>query len=82
MNFGASAWDTLGLYLGLCQTKIDEIKRENADNCQQCLKKTIGAWLKCQDKVQEATVQGLIKAVKSTGENAAADELHKKFNVK
>lgn len=81
MQFGASTWDMLGLHLGLHQTTLNEIKRENAGNCKQCLKETIGAWLKCQDDVQEATAQGLIKAVESTGDRAAANKLHKKYNI-
>ena len=82
MQFGANTWDTLGLHLGLLQTTLNEIKRDNTGNCKQCLKETIIAWLKCQDNVQEATLQGLIKAVEFTKDSAAANKLYKKFNVK
>lgn len=83
VHFGAAKWNDLGLSLGIYQTKLNAIKYERGDS-NSYLRETIELWLQCQDKVNEkggATWENLIKAVESTGDNAAADRLREKLNL-
>lgn len=83
VHFGAAKWNVLGLSLGIYQTNLDVVKDERG-NSKLYLRKTIELWLQCQDKVKKkggATWENLIKAVESTGDNAAANRLRQKLNL-
>ena len=72
--FGAVRWMDLGLSLGLYMTTLDVIGRTNGDS-NTYLRETLAMWLKKVDKVRGTTWDDLIRAVRSTGDNAAADRI-------
>ena len=72
--FGAVKWTDLGLSLGLYVTTLDPIGLTNGD-ANTYLQKTLKEWLKKVDKVTGTTWDDLIRAVRSTGDNAAADRI-------
>lgn len=81
--FGAISWKDLGLALGLYINTLDIIEREKGD-CNDYLQKTIQKWLKNADNVKGLTWQILVEAVRSTGDNAAAQRIPgilKKHNI-
>ena len=74
--FGATNWQDLGLSLGLYMTTLNVISRTNsAHDANDYLKLTIQKWLEKKDGVKGTTWQILIDAVKSTGDNAAAQRI-------
>ena len=77
VQFGASTWKELGLFLGLYHPKLEIIKEKDD---KACLQKIIGLWLECQDGVNEKggpTWLTLIQGIETTGNKAAAERLDK-----
>uniref|UniRef100_A0A1X7V243 Death domain-containing protein n=1 Tax=Amphimedon queenslandica TaxID=400682 RepID=A0A1X7V243_AMPQE len=72
--FGPVEWRSLGLSLGLYIQTLDVIGRTNGDS-NDYLEQTVKKWLQKKDKVTGTTWDDLIRAVKSTGENAAAEKI-------
>ena len=72
--FGAVNWQSLGLKLGLYMPTLNVISR-TIGNADDHLMQTIQKWLEKQDGVRGTTWQILIDAVKSTGDNAAAQRM-------
>ena len=72
--FGAVKWTDLGLSLGLFVTTLDTIGLTNGD-ANTYLQKALKGWLKKEDKVRGTTWNDLIRAVRSTGDNAAAERI-------
>ena len=74
--FGAVKWQDLGLSLGLYMPTLNVISHTNsAHDANDYLKLTIQKWLEKKDGVRGTTWQILIDAVKSTGDNAAAERM-------
>ena len=72
--FGAVKWTDLGLSLGLYMPTLNIIGQTIGD-ANTYLRKTLEEWLKKEDKVAGTTWNDLIRAVRSTGDNAAADRM-------
>ena len=72
--FGPAQWRSLGLSLGLIVSTLDVIGRTNG-NANDYLEQTIQHWLMGEDQVTGKTWQILKEAVKSTGDNAAAERI-------
>ena len=72
--FGAVRWTDLGLSLGLYMPTLNVIGQGNGD-ANTHLRKTLEKWLEKEDKVRGTTWDDLIRAVRSTGDNAAADRM-------
>lgn len=72
--FGPVHWEQLGLALGIYINTLNVIGRERGDSTDH-LRKTLQQWLTKVDKVKDTTWPTLIKAVRSTGDNAAADRI-------
>ena len=72
--FGPVHWADLGLSLGLYMRTLNLIGRANGD-ANDYLKLTLQYWLEKKDKVTGTTWHDLIRAVKSTGDNAAAERI-------
>ena len=72
--FGAVRWTDLGLSLGLYMPTLNVIGQGNGD-ANTYLRKTLEKWLEKEDKVTGTTWDDLIRAVRSTGDNAAADRM-------
>ena len=72
--FNAVCWADLGLSLGLYMQTLNVIGQENGD-ANSYLQKTLEKWLEKEDKVTGTTWNYLIRAVRSTGDNAAADRI-------
>ena len=75
VQFSASRWVDLGLELGLYQPTLDGI---SGSDDKECLRKTIGLWLECQDGVKDQggpTQDNLAQSVKNTGNSAAGKKL-------
>uniref|UniRef100_A0A1X7U9I0 Death domain-containing protein n=1 Tax=Amphimedon queenslandica TaxID=400682 RepID=A0A1X7U9I0_AMPQE len=72
--FGPVSWQKLGLDLGIYITNLNVIEREKGDSTEH-LRKTLQQWLNKVDKVRDTRWPTLIKAVRSTGDNAAADRM-------
>lgn len=86
--FSSTHWMELGLDLGLHIHNLNVIEAQKGD-CKTYLRKCIEAWLSQEDKVMEnggPKWQTLIRAVKSTGDNAAASKIPEKltslYNIK
>ena len=72
--FGPVKWEQLGLALGIYITTLNVIGREKGDSTDY-LRRTIQKWLNKVDKVRDTTWPTLTAAVRSTGDNAAADRI-------
>ena len=72
--FGPAQWRSLGLSLGLIVTTLDVIGGTNG-NANNYLQQTIQNWLMGEDQVTGTTWDDLMKAVKSTGDKAAAERI-------
>ena len=72
--FGAIKWIDLGLKLGLYMPTLNVIGQSNGD-ANTYLKKTLEEWLEKKDGVRETTWNDLIRAIRSTGDYAAADRI-------
>ena len=72
--FGSVHWTDLGLSLGLFMPTLNVIGRTNGD-ANDYLKLTLQKWLEKKDKVTGTTWHDLIRAVKSTGDKAAAERI-------
>uniref|UniRef100_A0A1X7TPS2 Death domain-containing protein n=1 Tax=Amphimedon queenslandica TaxID=400682 RepID=A0A1X7TPS2_AMPQE len=72
--FGPVSWEQLGLALGIYITTLNVIEKEKGDSTDY-LRKTLQQWLNKVDKVKDTRWPTLIKAVRSTGDNAAADRM-------
>ena len=72
--FGPVNWQSLGLKLGLYITTLNVISCTSGD-ANNYLMQIIQKWLEKQDGVRGTTWQILIDAVKSTGDNAAAQRM-------
>ena len=72
--FSAIKWIDLGLSLGLYMPTLNVIDQTNG-NADDHLRMTIQKWLEKKDGVRGTTWDDLIRAVRSTGDNAAADSI-------
>ena len=72
--FGPVHWTDLGLSLGLLMPTLNVIGKTNGD-ANDYLNLTLQYWLEKKDKVTGTTWNNLIRAVKSTGDNAAAERI-------
>ena len=72
--FGPVHWTDLGLSLGLFMPTLGVIGKTNGD-ANDYLNLTLQKWLEKKDKVTGTTWNNLIRAVKSTGDNAAAERI-------
>ncbi|XP_019861886.1 PREDICTED: uncharacterized protein LOC109590401 [Amphimedon queenslandica] len=72
--FGPVHWIDLGLSLGLHMPSLDEIRTTRGD-ATDCLKQTLQKWLEGRDNVTGTTWDNLIKAVRNTGDRAAAERI-------
>ncbi|XP_019858461.1 PREDICTED: uncharacterized protein LOC109586696 [Amphimedon queenslandica] len=72
--FGPVHWTDLGLSLGLIMPTLNVIGRTNGD-ANDYLKLTLQYWLEKKDNVTGTTWDNLIRAVRSTGDNAAAERM-------
>ena len=67
-------WVDLGLSLGLYMPTLNVINSTKGD-ANSYLQMTLEKWLEKVDKVTGTTWDDLIRAVRSTGDNAAADRI-------
>ena len=72
--FGSVKWMDFGLSLGLYMPTLNVIDSTKGD-ANSYLQKTLEKWLEKEDKVTGTTWNDLIRAVRSTGDNAAADRI-------
>ena len=72
--FGSVKWMDFGLSLGLFMPTLNVIDSTKGD-ANSYLQKTLEKWLEKEDKVTGTTWNDLIRAVRSTGDNAAADRI-------
>ncbi|XP_019855541.1 PREDICTED: uncharacterized protein LOC109584298 [Amphimedon queenslandica] len=72
--FGPVHWTDLGLSLGLFMPTLNVISRTNGD-ANDYLNLALQYWLQKKDNVTGTTWHNLIRAVRSTGDNAAADRI-------
>uniref|UniRef100_A0A1X7T3D7 Death domain-containing protein n=1 Tax=Amphimedon queenslandica TaxID=400682 RepID=A0A1X7T3D7_AMPQE len=72
--FGPLRWIHLGLSLGLLMPTLNVIGRTNGD-ANDHLKLTLRYWLEKKDNVTGTTWDNLIRAVRSTGDMAAAERM-------
>uniref|UniRef100_A0A1X7SLM7 Death domain-containing protein n=1 Tax=Amphimedon queenslandica TaxID=400682 RepID=A0A1X7SLM7_AMPQE len=73
-------WQALCLALGLTDDTIGVIETNHIKNVELCLKECLSSWLRKEDLVNEAggpNWETLISALRSIGENAAAEEIDK-----
>lgn len=78
VKFDTIKWKRFGLSLGLHSNTLNALQGDHA----QCLMGTLEAWLRKQDDVKKeggTTLNNLVKAVRATGNNAAADEIIKTY---
>lgn len=75
-SFSANNWYKLGLNLGLYTMTLDVITGQDANDC---LRKTMQAWLQKKDDVKKTTWKKLIRAVRKTNNKAAADEIARRI---
>ena len=71
-GFSSSEWHGLGLKLGLWPPALNAIKHDKHD-ADPCLTKCLEKWF----QKNEATYKGLVDALKTMGQNAAADYITK-----
>ena len=77
-GFPEAKWDDLGLRLGLLQTTLEAIERNNHGDVSRCLTGCLSQWLRRADNVDSrggATWDSLSTALRSMNEVAVADEL-------
>ena len=77
-GFPEAKWDDLGLRLGLLQTTLEAIERNNHGDVSRCLTRCLSQWLRRADNVDSkggATYDSLSTALRSMNEVAVADEL-------
>ena len=77
-GFSEIKWDDLGLNLGLLQTTLEAIERNNHGDVSRCLTRCLSQWLRRADNVDSrggATWDSLSTALRSMNEVAVADEL-------
>ena len=67
-GFSSSEWHDLGLKLGLLQPALNAIKHDNHD-ADPCLRECLVKWV----QNNEATYKGLVDALKTMRQNAAAN---------
>ena len=82
-GFPETKWDDLGLRLGLLQTTLEAIERNNHGDVSRCLTKCLSQWLRRADNVDSkggATWDSLSTALRSMNEVAVADELSEFIN--
>ena len=92
INFPDNQWDDLGLKLGIIQTELKTIRKDNQDSNDR-LKECLSRWLQQNyDTTQYSlpSMESLAAALRRMGLNAAASKLvpsvimpaqHGKFNV-
>ena len=81
--FPETKWYILGLNLGLFKNTLDVINM-NRHDVSHCLIECLSQWLRRADKVDSrggATWDSLSDALRSIGENAAADEFDKESEL-
>ena len=82
-GFPETKWDDLGLRLGLLQTTLEAIERNNHGDVSRCLTRCLSQWLRRADNVDSrggATWDSLSTALRSINEVAVADELSESIN--
>ena len=82
-GFPEAKWDDLGLRLGLLQTTLEAIERNNHGDVSRCLTRCLSQWLRRADNVDNrggATWDSLSTALRSMNEVAVADELSEFIN--
>ena len=82
-GFPEAKWDDLGLRLGLLQTTLEAIERNNHGDVSRCLTRCLSQWLRRADNVDSrggATWDSLSTALRSINEVAVADELSEFIN--
>ena len=82
-GFPKTKWDDLGLRLGLLQTTLEAIERNNHGDVSRCLTRCLSQWLRRADNVDSrggATWDSLSTALRSMNEVAVADELSEFIN--
>ena len=82
-GFSEIKWDDLGLNLGLLQTTLEAIERNNHGDVSRCLTRCLSQWLRRADNVDSrggATWDSLSTALRSMNEVAVADELSEFIN--
>ena len=82
-GFPETKWDDLGLRLGLLQTTLEAIERNNHGDVSRCLTKCLSQWLRRADNVDSrggATWDSLSTTLRSMNEVAVADELSEFIN--
>ena len=82
-GFPEIKWDDLGLRLGLLQTTLEAIERNNHGDVSRCLTRCLTQWLRRADNVDSrggATWDSLSTALRSMNEVAVADELSEFIN--
>ena len=72
--FSSVKWMDFGLSVGLYMPTLNVINSTKGD-ANTYLRKTLEKWLEKEDKVTGTTWNDLIRAVRSTGDNAAADRI-------
>lgn len=76
VNFDMHTWEDLCLKLGLFQTTIDTIEKDEHGDCNDCLKSCLMKWLNRNDEVDKkggAKWTVLISALKHIGQIPAAE---------
>ena len=74
-KFPNNQWDDLGLELGITYTKLEEIKSNNPQDVNGCLKACLALWLQCNyntSKYGKPTMESLAAALRETGLNGVA----------
>ena len=82
-GFPEAKWDDLGLRLGLLQTTLEAIERNNHGDVSRCLTRCLSQWLRRADNVDSrggATYNSLSTALRSMNEVPVADELSEFIN--
>ncbi|XP_019854903.1 PREDICTED: uncharacterized protein LOC109583850 [Amphimedon queenslandica] len=73
-------WQSLCLALGLTDDTIGVIETNHIKNVERCLRECLSSWLRKEDLVNETggpNWETLLNALRSIGENAAAEDIDK-----
>ena len=71
----APSWFTVGVFLNVAHYKLEIIKRDNRDQCIECLREMLATWLKGAD----ASPAALVQALGSAGMSALARKVAVKY---
>ena len=67
----AASWFTVGLLLKIPYSKLEIIRRDNRDQCSDCLREMLATWLQSG----EASAADIVHSLRSSGRSVLAKKM-------